>query len=59
MQAARFKYLSFDPFPLLQDGFVSPKVDVRRRDVVQARVVALMVVVVYKRLGSELVFLMV
>ena len=46
MQASRFEYLSFDPFPLLQDGFVSPEVDVRRRDVVQALVEALMVVMV-------------
>ena len=46
MQASRFECLSFDPFPLLQDGFVTPEVDVRRRDVVQALVVALMVVVV-------------
>ncbi len=41
MQASRFERLSFDPFPLLQDGFVSPEVDVRRCDVVQALVVAL------------------
>ena len=46
MQASRFECLSFDPFPLLQDGFVTPEVDVRRRDIVQALVEALMVVVV-------------
>jgi hypothetical protein len=46
MQASRFECLSFDPFTLLQDGFISPEVDVRRRDVVQALVEALMVVMV-------------
>jgi|SaaInlV_120m_DNA_3_1039746.scaffolds.fasta_scaffold05128_3 hypothetical protein len=46
MQAPRFERLSFGPFPLLQDGFVASKVDVRRRDVVEALVEALMVVVV-------------
>jgi hypothetical protein len=46
MQAPRFERLSFGPFPLLQDGFVASKVDVRRRDVVQALVEALMIVVV-------------
>ena len=62
MQASRFECLSFDPFPLLQDGFVTPEVDVRRRDVVQALVVALMVVVVdegfnlrFKITGQEVV----
>jgi hypothetical protein len=46
MQASRFECLSFDPFPLLQDGFVASKVDVRRRDVVDALVIALVVVVI-------------
>ena len=63
MQAWRFERLSFDPFPLLQDGFVSPEVDVRRCDVVQALVVALMVVVIdegfdlgFEITGQEVVF---
>ena len=34
--AARFECLSFDPFALLCNGFVTSKVNVRRRDVVQA-----------------------
>ena len=46
MQASRFERLSFDPFSLLLNGFVTPEVDVRRRDVVDALVVALMIVVV-------------
>lgn len=46
MQASRFECLSFDPFPLLQNGFVTTEVDVGRRDVVQALVISLMVVVI-------------
>ena len=63
MQASRFERLSFDPFPLLQNGFVAPEVDVRRCDVVQALVVALMVVVIdegfdlgFEITGQEVVF---
>jgi hypothetical protein len=52
MQAWRFERLSFDPFPLLQDGFIAPEVDVRLRDVVRALVVALMIVMIDK--GSEI-----
>ena len=46
MQAARFECLSFDPFSLFQNGFIPSEVDVRRRDVVQALMVALVVVVI-------------
>jgi hypothetical protein len=46
MQASRFECLSFDPFTLLQNGFVSSEVDVGRCDVVDALVIALVVVVV-------------
>ena len=46
MQASRFECLSFDPFPLLQDGFIAAKVDVGGCDVVQALVVSLVVVVI-------------
>jgi hypothetical protein len=52
MQAWRFERLSFGPFPLLQDGFIAPEVDVRLRDVVRALVVALMIVMIDK--GSEI-----
>ena len=48
MQASRFEGLSFDPFPLLQDGFIAPEVDVRLRDVVRALVVAVMIVMIDK-----------
>ena len=50
MQASRFECLSFDPFPLLQDGFIAAKVDVGGCDVVQALVVAMMIVVIDKGL---------
>jgi len=63
MQAARFERLSFDPFPLLQNGFVTSEVDVGGCDVIQALVVALMVVVIdegfnlsFKIAGQEVVF---
>ena len=49
MQASRFEGLSFDPFPLLQDGFVTAEVDVRRCDVIKALVVALMIVLIDNR----------
>jgi hypothetical protein len=45
MQASRFECLSFDPFPLLQNGFVATEVNIGWRYVVQALVVALVVVV--------------
>ena len=56
MQAARFECLSFDPFSLLQNGFVTAEVDVRRRDVVQTLVVASMIVMIDKglNLGFEI-----
>ncbi len=63
MQASRFECLSFDPFPLFQNGFVTSEVDVRRRDVVQALVITLMVVVIdegfdlgFEVTGQEVVF---
>ena len=46
MQAPGFECLPFDPFTLFQNGFVTPEVDVGRCDVVDALVVALMIVVV-------------
>lgn len=56
MQASRFERLSFDPFPLLQNGFVASEVDVGGCDVVQPLMVALMVVVVVEclDLGFEI-----
>jgi len=43
-QASRFDGLSFDPFSLLQDGLTAPEVDIGRRDVLKALVMAPMVV---------------
>jgi len=46
MQASRFERLSFDPFPLFQNGLVAAEVDVGGCDVAQAFVVAVVVVVI-------------
>ncbi len=43
-QAPGFDSLSFDPFSLLQDGLTAPEVDVGRGEVLQALVIAPMVV---------------
>ena len=63
VQAPIFDSLSFDPFTLLDDGLRSAEVDIGRRDVVQALVVALMVVMLDERFdlllkvaGQEVVF---
>ena len=63
MQASRFVRLLFDPFPLFQNGFVTPEVDICGCDFAQALVVALVVVVIDKGFdlgfeiaGQELVF---
>ena len=47
-QASRFDGLSFDPFSLFQNGLAAPEVDVRRRKVLKAFVVAAMVIVIDK-----------
>ena len=43
-QAPGFDGLSFDPFSLFQDGLAAPQVDVGRSEVLQALVIAAMVV---------------
>jgi len=48
LQAAFLDCLFLDLFPFSDDGLVAPKIDVGWRDVVQALVVALVVVVIYK-----------
>ena len=48
MQAPRFECLLFDPFALFQNGFVPAEVDVGRRDVVEALMEALVIVVIDK-----------
>lgn len=54
MQAPRFKCLSFDPVPLLHNGFVVSKVDVGGCDVAQGLVVALVIIMIYT--GLDLSF---
>ena len=49
LQAPIFDGLSFDPLALLDDGLCPAEVGVSRRDVVQALVIALMVVVLDER----------
>ena len=46
MQASRLECLSFDPLSLFQNGFVASEVDVCGCDVVDALVIALVIVVV-------------
>ena len=63
LQAPIFDGLSFDPFTLFDDGLCSSEVGVCRRHIVQALVVALVVVMCDERLdlrfeiaGQEVVF---
>lgn len=46
MLASRFEHLLFDTLSLFQNGLVPPEVDVGGCDVVQALVVALVIVVI-------------
>ena len=46
MQASGLKRLPFDPFSLFQNGLVTSEVDIGGCDVVDALVVALMIVVI-------------
>ena len=54
LQAAVLDSQFLDLVPLSDDGFVAPKIDVSRCDVVQALVVALVVVVIDE--GPDLMF---
>ena len=54
LQAAVCYCQFFDLFPLSENGLISSKEDVCRRDVDEAFVVALMVVVFHKR--TDLIF---
>lgn len=49
LQAPMFDGLSFDPFTLLDDGLCPAEVGVGRRDVVQALVITLIVVMLDER----------
>ena len=53
-QAPGFDGLLFDPFSLSQNGLAAPEVDISRGEVLQALVVAAVVVVVDK--GADLPF---
>jgi len=46
LQASRFERLSFDPFPLFQNGLVTAEVDIGRCEVVPTLVIAVVVVVI-------------
>ena len=54
MQASRFERLLFGPFSLFQNDLVTPEGDVGGCDVVQALVVALVIIVIDE--GFELGF---
>ena len=52
LQAAQFDSASLDPFSLQQDGLASAKVDVGRRKIVEALMIAAMIVALDE--GSDL-----
>ena len=54
LQAPELDGFSFDPFPFQQDGWAAPEVDISGREVIQAFVVAPVVVVLDE--GAELGF---
>ena len=54
LQAPVFHCLSFDPFSFSQDGLAAPAVDIGGRKIVEALVVAVMVVVIDE--GADLRF---
>ena len=54
LQALVLDGLSFDPFPFQQDGLAAPEVDIGGREVIQALVVAPVVVVLDE--GADLGF---
>ena len=63
MLAPGFESLSFDPFSLFQDGLSPPDVDIGRGQIIDARVIAVVVVVIHegfkaglKISGEEVVF---
>ena len=45
LQAPRFECLPFDPFSFSQDDFITPELDVRRRQIVEALVILPMIIV--------------
>ena len=51
LQAPMFDCFSFDPFSFQQDGLATPKVDICRREVFQALVVPLVIVMTDERIN--------
>ena len=54
MQAPLFDSIAFDPFALFDDGFCPAEVDIDRRYVVQAVMIALVIIMLDKRLNLHL-----
>ncbi len=54
LQAPLFDGLSFDPFSVQQDGLATPEVDIGGGEIVQALVIAPMVVMIDE--GRDLAF---
>ncbi len=54
LQAPVLDGLLFDPFPFQQDGLAAPKVDIGGREIIQALVIMLVIVVLDE--GAELGF---
>ena len=51
LQAPLFECFSFDPLPFQQDGLATPEVNVCGREIVDALVVSLMIVMIDERLN--------
>ena len=45
VQAALFEWVSFDPFPVQQDGLAAPEVDIGGCEIAEVLVVAAVIVV--------------
>ena len=56
LQSSSFDGVSFDPFALEQDGLAAPEVDISRRQVPQALMVAVVIVLLDEAIdvGSEI-----
>ena len=52
MQASGFDSLSFDPFSLFQDGLSPSEVDIGRGQIIDALVIAVVVVVIHEGFNS-------
>ena len=54
MQASGFDSLSFDPFSLFQDGLTPSEVDIGRGQIIDALVIAVVVVVIHEGFNVDL-----